>query len=202
MRTLMKNITLVILAISLNCNLAAAQDYSVSLGLGTSHTDFVTSTKSVSVMGNRYFNFNFFRLGSGLRFTNWQRQSDLTINPSYKLSDISVSALNIVLLAEADILSHFLLGFNIDVVGGSFGKNSALIGFTEKAEPTKSNLLLGGKNDRGSLNSELYIGYKYNDQRWNVGWSHQVIEYSSTAPSANKLQNFFDTLIVRFDYLF
>ncbi len=197
----MKNIIALILSLFLNIHIAQAQDYAASLGLGTSQIDS-EATKSVSLAGNRFFDFSFFRLGAGLRFTNWQRQSNFKINSNYTINDVSISALNIFVLAEVDVLNDFLLGFNIDTLGTSFGKDSDLIGFAEKAEPVKSNLLLGGKNDRGALNSELYLGYKYNKQRWNIGWSHQVIEYSSIAPSADKLQRFFDTFILRFDYLF
>lgn len=178
---------------------ALGQDYFLSSSLGTSGLQS-GSTQVVSFMGARYFDVSFFRVGGGARFTNWQRQSELDINPIYKLSKISVSALNLFILTEADILSDLILGFNIDAFGASFGDDVDLIGSSVKAKPVSTNILLGGKPDRGSLNSEFYIAYKYFNFRLAAGLSHQVTEYEATDVSAGKLQRFFDTGFLRIDY--
>lgn len=178
-----------------------AQNYSLSASLGLSGLQS-GSTQVVSFMGARYFDVSFFRVGGGLRFTNWQRQSELGINSSYKLSNLSVSALNLAILIETDIYSDLVLGFNIDAFGGSFGDEVDLIGSPVKAKPITTNILLGGKPDRGSLNSEYYIAYKHLNFRLATGLSHQVTEYKAIDDSAGKLQRFFDTGFLRLDYFF
>ncbi len=181
---------------------AWGQDYSLSASLGASRL-LSGSTHVISFMGVRYFDVSFFRVGGGLRFTNWQRQSELRINSSYKLSKLSVSALNLAILIEMDITSEFVMGFNIDAFGASSGDEVDLIGGSPvTAKPVTTNILLGGKPDRGSLNSEYYIAYKYLNYRLATGLSHQVTEYRSVDDSAGKLQRFFDTAFLRLDYFF
>jgi hypothetical protein len=60
----------------------------------------------------------------------------------------------------------FSAGFNIDLIGFSFGKSKdAVLAGDGKlqtepsAKPTAFNLLLTGDNDRGSLNSEFFLKY-------------------------------------------
>jgi hypothetical protein len=178
---------------------ALGQDYSLSSSLGASGLQS-GSTQVISFMGARYFDVSFFRIGGGARFTNWQRQSELVINPSYKLNKVSVSALNLFILTEVDIFTDLVLGFNIDAFGTSFGEEVDLIGSSVKAKPVSTNILLGGKPDRGSLNSEFYIAYKYLNFRFATGLSHQVTEYKATDDSAGKLQRFFDTGFLRIDF--
>jgi hypothetical protein len=66
-----------------------------------------------------------------------------------------------------------LVGFNIDAIGFSFGgrKNGNYIngfeGAMTNAKPTSFNILLTSDNDRGSLNSELYVKY-FLDEKWGV----------------------------------
>ncbi len=158
------------------------------------------STQTISLNGARYFDVSFLRVGGGARFTHWQRLSELDMNPTYRLSEFSVSALNLFVLIEAEVFSDFVVGFNIDALGASFGKEVGLIGSQAKATPITTNILLGGRPDRGSLNSEYYVAYKFNNLRFATGLSHQVTEYRATDDSAGKLQRFFDTGFVRIDY--
>jgi hypothetical protein len=61
-------------------------------------------------------------------------------------------------------------GFNIDLIGFSFGPQGNPTFITNgtpiltKAKPTGFNGLLIGNNDRGSLNSEFYLRYKINSK--------------------------------------
>jgi hypothetical protein len=65
---------------------------------------------------------------------------------------------------------RFGLGFNIDVIGFSFGKQKTArftansvsedYAVNQPAKPTSFNLLLSSDNDIGSLNSEFYIAYR------------------------------------------
>ncbi len=64
-----------------------------------------------------------------------------------------------------------LIGFNINVIGFSFGAEkegtvdlnefgAGLFPVRDTAKPTSLNALLIGDNDRGTLNSEFWIGYR------------------------------------------
>ncbi len=85
------------------------------------------------------------------------------------------------------------LGFNIDLIGFSFGKTSTANyingnkGNNTTASPTAFNLLLVSDNDRGSLNSEFYGSYFFN-KKWGVKLAAQFLftEYTS----AVKVQTF------------
>lgn len=78
------------------------------------------------------------------------------------------------------------VGFNIDAIGFSFGgenKGTYVNGKDVQSvisNPTSFNVLLIGNNDRGTLNSELYVKYRLND-RWSVkgGLQHLFTEYTT-----------------------
>lgn len=83
---------------------------------------------------------------------------------------------------------HWYAGFNIDVIGFTFGKNTNAV-FTSNgitvteplAKPSPFNLLLTGDNDLGSLNSEFFLKYNIN-HRWAVRGVYQFLfsEYKTT----------------------
>lgn len=87
-------------------------------------------------------------------------------------SKSQINAINLGLYTEYSITEKVLIGFNIDVVGFSFGAKkdgsvydeTSLGGLTiindTSAKPTSFNALLIGDNDRGTLNSEFWIGYR------------------------------------------
>lgn len=79
------------------------------------------------------------------------------------------------------------VGFNIDMVGFSFGKSTRGTFISndaqqvEEAVPTLFNILLISDNDRGSLNSELYGKYYWNDNlAVKVGAQFLFTEYTTT----------------------
>ncbi len=84
--------------------------------------------------------------------------------------------------------SRWYGGINIDLIGVSFGKKTNAV-FTSNGETVTEpaakvapfNLLLTGDNDRGSLNSEFFLKYKFNDQ-WSVRGIYQFLfsEYKTT----------------------
>jgi len=111
---------------------------------------------------------------------------------SVQLSNTSVFALNFMVSIGYKISDRLSAGFNIDVVGVSFGKQqsgtyingNAPGGITTMpvaGAPTGFNLLLIGENDIGSLNSEFFLTYALNDQ-WSVkgGLQHTFMEYTTT----------------------
>lgn len=80
------------------------------------------------------------------------------------------------------------LGFNIDLVGFSFGRKTSGIltsNGTTKADPVVKpaafNVLLTGDNDYGSLNSEFFLKYRL-DKRWGIKAVYQFYfaEYKTT----------------------
>lgn len=84
--------------------------------------------------------------------------------------------------------SRWSAGFNIDVVGFTFGRTTSGIltsngtSRTESsAKPAPFNILLTGDNDYGSLNSEFFLKYQLNS-RWAVKADYQFIfvEYKTT----------------------
>ena len=91
-------------------------------------------------------------------------------------------------------LSHRLdLGFNIDLIGFTFGPDqsgtfianspvrSSLSGTSQEASLTAFNILLGDKSDRGSLNSEGYVRYRFNPHLGvRGGLSFQFNEYTTS----------------------
>jgi hypothetical protein len=80
-------------------------------------------------------------------------------------------------------------GFNIDLIGFSFGRKTSAIltsNATTRTEPETKipafNVLLTGDNDYGSLNSEFFVKYKI-AERWGVRAIYQFYfgEYKTTS---------------------
>ncbi len=120
-----------------------------------------------------------YRLGTGFRFNyfNFKNRefkgvetkiNNVSIIPSPKLTGASI---NIPIVAEFHT-KKILLGINVDIIGFSFGKtreNPTISNYkgtldSLNASPRGTSLLLLGKNNRGSLNSEIYLGYKVSDE--------------------------------------
>ena len=98
----------------------------------------------------------------------------------------------------------FSAGLSIDAIGFSFGKkqsgiyygNNYATGVPVTAKPTGFNVLLISDNDKGSLNSELFARYKWNDS-WGVklGLQFFFAEYTTdtdvqTTPGGEKNDRF------------
>lgn len=88
------------------------------------------------------------------------------------------------------------LGMNIDLVGIGFGSErdglytgaGGSFNGTQKASPSSFNALLGGRTDRGQLDSEFFVAYRFSDFTFRTGWKHFVSEYttSSTLDDQNR----------------
>jgi hypothetical protein len=82
--------------------------------------------------------------------------------------------------------THITLGFNIDFVGFTLGGIKPAVqtdtdanSFSVITEPTKLNAMLISDNDWGTLNSELYAGYKIDDRvAVKVGLGFSFVEYT------------------------
>ena len=103
------------------------------------------------------------------------------------VSSPQVNALNIYINLSYQISKRFLVGFNIDAIGFSFGGSktanyiNGATGAITSAKPTTFNLLLVSDNDLGSLNSELYLKYEWKE-RWSIKGGIQFLftEYTTS----------------------
>ena len=99
--------------------------------------------------------------------------------------------------------SRFSAGFNIDLIGFTFGRTTSAIltsnGMTkteQAAKPSPFNVLLTGDNDYGSLNSEFFLKYSLS-KRWAIKADYQFVfvEYKTTtitqiAPDGTQVNRF------------
>ena len=84
------------------------------------------------------------------------------------------------------ISTKFSVGFNIDALGFSFGGNTqgsyinGSQGQATSAKPTSFNILLLGNKDIGSLNSEFYVRYFFQEKMaFKVAYQYLFTEYTS-----------------------
>lgn len=123
---------------------------------------------------------------------------------SVLFSKAQVNALNLSINFGYNFSKRFSLGFNIDAIGFSFGKkqsgtyyaNNFATGVPVIAKPTGFNLLLISDNDKGTLNSELFAKYKWNDS-WGIKLAFEFLfaEYTTntqvqTTPAGDKNDRF------------
>jgi len=90
----------------------------------------------------------------------------------------AIYSVNLLINLGYQITPKLQVGFDIDLLGASFGPNGSPnfisngVSQTTKVNPTPMNILLIGANDRGSLSSNCYVGYKFTD-RWGARLSFQ-----------------------------
>lgn len=143
-----------------------------------------TSIGSISATGFKHWGIGSkkrFYIGTGLRFTSlFGSNVNFTTAPADLTSDAknidtllalspTVSSLNLMVSLGYKVSEKFDVGFNIDAIGISFGptgtpsyiRNGKSV--ASSASPTSPNILLVGDNDKGSLNSHLFVQYKLSD---------------------------------------
>ena len=102
------------------------------------------------------------------------------------------NAVNISLNLEYAVSRRVDVGFNIDLIGFTVGPNqsgtfranspakSPLSGTRQDAKLTSFNILLGDQSDRGSLNSQGYLRYRFNGRiSLRGGLSYTVNEFTT-----------------------
>ncbi len=112
------------------------------------------------------------------------------------------NSLNISVNLGYKINRKFSIGFDIDAIGFTFGKNQSGLYYgnssvsSTSAKPTAFNLLLVSDNDLGSLNSEFFGLYNFN-KKWSAKLAFQFLftEYTTdskvqTTPSGDKNDRF------------
>jgi hypothetical protein len=109
---------------------------------------------------------------AGQKFENWDT---LTVQRPL------VNSLNFTANFGYNLNTKWSGGFNIDVIGFSFGRKTAAIltsnGITKtepEAKPANFNVLLTGDFDYGSLNSEFFLKYKVNNH-WGIRGVYQFL---------------------------
>lgn len=131
---------------------------------------------------------------AGQKTENWDT---LTVQRPF------VNSINISLNFGYNFNTKWSAGFNIDLIGFSFGRKGSGIltsnGTTRtepEARPTAFNVLLTGDNDIGSLNSEFFLKYKLNE-RWGIKAVYQFYfaEYKTStikqiAPDGTEVDRF------------
>jgi hypothetical protein len=122
---------------------------------------------------------------------------------SVYFKNTQVNSLNITVNFTYQITPKILVGFNIDAIGFSFGGSkkgtyfpNVGVGTDVTAKPTSFNLLLVSDNDLGSLNSEFYGKYDFNN-KWGakLGFQFLFTEYTTstkiqTTPDGQKNDRF------------
>jgi len=201
----MKNLSLFILLVASTFSLHAQQKSKteqiadLTFGFGSGQT---------TVSGAYYKNWNLgkkqgFYIGTGVRLSGaFGKNQVFSSAPASLAADkantdsllgikTSTYALNAILNLGYHISPKLDLGFNIDLIGFSFGPtsnrffsgNGALTATT--AKPTSMNVLLVGNNDRGTLNSEFYLRYKVNHK---VGIKLAMQHFFTELTTATKVQ--------------
>jgi hypothetical protein len=171
-----------------------------------------SSVGSISASGFQNFGIGSkkkFYVGTGVRFTTFFGSNvNFTTAPADLTADNKnvdtllapspgINSLNLTINLGYKISEKFDVGFNIDAIGISFGptgspsyiRNGKSV--QSSASPTSPNILLVGDNDKGSLNSHLFIRYKLSDHLGlKVAYQYLFNELTTTTkiqsiPSAN-----------------
>ncbi|MFY0671969.1 MAG: hypothetical protein JXQ87_01110 [Bacteroidia bacterium] len=153
-------------------------------------------------------------LGYGLRFNLHTGSNQTYITAPFKytgeglIDSMSIDNINTMGLSASinlgfSISEKLMVGFNIDALGLSFGGAQDVrikqwvddpSGATQTlttATPTTLNLLLVGDNDIGTLNSEFYIRYMFNDNLGaRLGMSMFFSEYTTEAAGHDNNKRF------------
>lgn len=117
-----------------------------------------------------------FMAGLGIRHSShFSKDRDFITAPARLTSDEknldtlvlsgSLHSVNLALDLRYYLNFAFALGFNIDLLGFSFGpeQQGKLKEITALAEPSKFNILLVDDNDIGTINSEFYLAYTFSE---------------------------------------
>jgi hypothetical protein len=137
-------------------------------GLGLRWTSYVGTKTNFTTAPARLARSNttpFLIVFAGQETQNWDT---LTVQRPF------INSLNLSANFGYNFNKRWSLGFNIDLIGFSFGRKGSGIltsdGKTRNepaARPVPFNVLLTGDLDRGSLNSEYFVKYRINE-KWGV----------------------------------
>ena len=150
------------------------------LSLGAAKNEFIESLSYRHIWG--LGKHKQWRVGGGVRFSSYQGSNGnyLSASPKFSgkseltdtLSLLTAQQNNLAILVAASyrIKNKFELGFNIDLVGYSFGATQNATFISNKiATPTSASAnaptaLLVGPNDLGMIRAEFTLGYWVSDK--------------------------------------
>lgn len=140
-----------------------------------------------------------FQLGLGLRASHYFADRNLLDNQTtsggavIQVRNPRLTSLNAAFQLRARVAGPLQVGFNLDVLGVSFGPGRPLeapAAGQEAVRPVRGNVLLGGARDRGSLNSEFYVAVALpRGLGIRAGWSHLVTAYQTDADRYRRFRN-------------
>lgn len=153
-------------------------------------TDFITAPARLA----RSTTTPFLIVFAGQKTSNWD-----TLTVQHPV----INSLNFSLNFGYNFTAKWSAGFNIDLIGFSFGRRSSGILTSNgsannepNAKPYGFNALLTGDNDYGSLNSEYFIKYRVNNH-WGIKavYEYYFAEYQTrsikqTAPDGTMVTRF------------
>lgn len=170
----MKKIILILIAIIATNSLFAQKQQQAQLGFGVGSGTF-TNNASYNINWNINAKKKFF-IGTGIRYTGFYGKN---INFTSALSSLagdklkedtlfapkpSSHSFNLLISTGYNITDNISVGFDIDALGFTFGSKGTPtyirngVGTTvASAKPTSGNILLVGNNDKGQLNSNIYV---------------------------------------------
>ncbi|MBL7664389.1 MAG: hypothetical protein JNM93_04605 [Bacteriovoracaceae bacterium] len=192
---------LILIIIFSTQNLWASQ---MGLGLGIGKVDGEDIQSIAFDYSIKVHQLNLFSLplniGLGLRYTNLTSDTfKINSKGNETLTDLSSQSYNIAVYSDYE-LSFMSLGFNIDLLGYTHGRQTSISSSATKVRPEQFNLLLGGEADLGTLNSEFWVGKKFQSFTFKLGMSHLVTEYDDKNITLGKRQKFFDTYFLNIAY--
>lgn len=200
-------IKVVLYLIALN-SMAATNYAELSFGLGS-----VDPSKESLTAISAKFNRNYpiekklfegdILLGGGIRATNYHSNLYQTQADHIEVIEkVSVAAFNLMLESLIKWEKVFV-GLNIDFIGFSLKGTSRIQNTNREISNSSFNLLRGGENDKGTLNSQIFVGFQFDSFYTRVGLSHSAIEFEGQVTnSAAERQNFVDVLFVGIGCLF
>lgn len=152
------------------------------LGVGARLTNYIGTKKDFLTAGpakyTRSFTAPFLIFFAGQQEANFD-----TLTVQRPLTN----SVNAQVLVGYHISPKWYAGFNIDVIGFTIGRKTSGIytsnGITTTdpgVKPTTFNLLLTGDHDKGTLNSEFFLGYQLNKKiRLRAIYQFIFVEYKS-----------------------
>lgn len=178
----------------------------ISVGLSAGNSDKLTLFNIPIIYHHEIKQIQGLRYSLGIRQNIAFGQRKFTLNnQSTTIDDISSYSINMMVGLEYISKYKFLVGFTIDAFGGNFGTRSFKTVGTDPVyaiKPEYTNVLLGGSNDKGTLNSEYYVGYRFNDNiTLKAGLAHYLIslEYANSK-GKGRIQSFSNLPFIQVQY--
>jgi len=166
-------------ALSFNYDKGLGRKKKVVIGFGSRFTGYLGK--------NQYYETAPAKLTSGTTGLGVIFKENIATNiDTFLVKNAQVNSINLLVTLGYNVSQKLMLRVNIDAVGFSFGKNTSgnyingTQGSRASASPTPFNLLLTSDNDKGSLNSEFFVRYLFND-KWAIkgGAQFHFTEYTT-----------------------